>query len=80
MIPYVIARYFGLRSFSALYGLTWTFYAFAGALGPILMGKAFDVTGSYETLLVRLALATLAVASLMLLLPAYEAREPAVAV
>ena len=78
--PYVIARYFGLRSFSVLYGLTWTFYAFAGALGPMLMGKAFDMTGSYEALLVRLALATLAVAALMLLLPAYEARQPAVAV
>ena len=74
--PYVVARYFGLRSFSVLYGLTWTFYAVAGAIGPILMGKAFDATGSYEALLVRLALATLAVAALMLLLPAYEAREP----
>ena len=60
--PYLLSRYFGLRSFSVLYGLTWTFYAVAGALGPILMGKAFDVTGSYEALLVRLALGTLAVA------------------
>ena len=75
VIPYVLSRYFGLRSFSVLYGLTWTFYAVAGALGPILMGKAFDVTGSYEALLVRLALATLAVASLMLFLPAYEVRS-----
>jgi len=33
------------------------------------MGKAFDVTGSYEALLVRLAFATLAVAALMLALP-----------
>ena len=49
--PYVLSRYFGLRSFSVLYGLTWTFYAVAGALGPILMGKAFDVTGSYQALL-----------------------------
>jgi len=80
VIPYLIARYFGLRSFSVLYGLTWTFYAVAGAMGPILMGQAFDVTGSYEALLVRLALATLAVASLMLVLPAYETRKAAVAV
>jgi len=67
--PYLLSRYFGLRSFSVLYGLTWTFYAAAGALGPILMGQAFDVTGSYQALLVRLALATLAVAALMLFLP-----------
>jgi MFS family permease len=71
--PYLLSRYFGLRSFSVLYGLTWTFYAVAGALGPVLMGKAFDVTGSYESLLVRLALGTLAVAALMLFLPRYHA-------
>lgn len=71
--PYLISRYFGLRSFSVLYGLTWTFYAVAGALGPVLMGKAFDVTGSYEALLVRLALGTLASAALMLFLPGYSA-------
>jgi MFS family permease len=69
--PYVLSRYFGLRSFSTLYGLTWTFYAVAGAVGPVLMGRAFDATGSYEALLVQLAVATLAVAALMLLLPAY---------
>jgi MFS family permease len=69
--PYLLSRYFGLRSFSVLYGLTWTFYAVAGALGPVLMGKAFDVTGSYDALLVRLSFITLAVAALMLMLPRY---------
>jgi MFS family permease len=69
--PYLISRYFGLRSFSVLYGVTWTFYAVAGAIGPVLMGKAFDVTGSYEALLAQLAFATLAVAMLMLFLPRY---------
>jgi predicted MFS family arabinose efflux permease len=68
---YLLSRYFGLRSFSALYGLTWTFYAVAGAIGPILMGKTFDVTGSYEALLAKLAFVTLAVAVLMLFLPRY---------
>jgi MFS family permease len=69
--PYLLSRYYGLRSFSVLYGLTWTFYAAAGAIGPVLMGKAFDTTGSYEALLVQLALVTLAVAAFMLLLPRY---------
>jgi hypothetical protein len=30
--PYLLTRYFGLRAFSTLYGLTWTFYAAAGAM------------------------------------------------
>ena len=73
--PYILSRYFGLRSFSLMYGFTWTAYACAGAIGPILMGKAFDATGSYEPLLLQLAAATLAVAALMLLLPRYPAVE-----
>jgi len=39
------SRYFGLKSFSTLYGFTWTAYAIAGAVGPIVMGRAFDATG-----------------------------------
>jgi len=58
-----------LRSFSTLYSLTWTAYACAGAIGPVLMGRVFDATGSYERLLVALAVALAAVASLNLFLP-----------
>ncbi len=69
--PYLLSRYFGLRSFSRLYGLTWTVYACAGAAGPILMGRVYDLSGSYERLLIVLAVTTLAVAGLTLLLPPY---------
>jgi MFS family permease len=71
--PYLLSRYFGLKSFSTLYGFTWTAYAIAGAVGPIIMGRAFDVTGSYSGLLMVLAGVTLAAGSLMLLLPPYPA-------
>ena len=70
--PYLLSRYFGLRSFSTLYGLTWTAYAIAGAIGPVIMGKAFDATGSYRALLSALAISTLVAASLMLFLPRYR--------
>ncbi len=70
--PYLLSRYFGLRSFSTLYGFSWTAYAIAGAAGPIIMGRAFDATGSYDALLVDLGGATLAAASLLLLLPHYK--------
>jgi MFS family permease len=70
--PYLLSRYFGLRSFSTLYAFTWTAYAIAGAVGPIVMGRAFDATGSYRVLLIQLGLATLAAASLMLFLPRYK--------
>ena len=70
--PYLLSRYFGLNSFSTLYGFSWTVYAIAGAVGPIVMGRAFDMTGSYAVLLSRLAGFTLVTASLMLFLPRYS--------
>jgi MFS family permease len=71
--PYLLTRYFGIRAFSTLYGLTWTFYAAAGAIGPVILGRAFDATGSYSALLGLLA-AVLALAAVMnLLLPRYPA-------
>jgi MFS family permease len=73
--PYLLSRYFGLRSFSTLYGLTWMSYATAAAVGPVVMGHVFDATGSYEVVLVRFSIAAVAVATLMWLMPRYEA-EP----
>ena len=74
--PYLISRYFGLKSFSTLYGLSWTVYAIAGAVGPVIMGRAFDLTASYEVLLSRLSVFTLLTALLMLFLPRYESAAP----
>lgn len=71
--PYLLTRYFGLRAFSTLYGFTWTFYAAAGAIGPVLLGHAFDSTGSYSSLLSLLALSLAVAACLNLLLPKYPA-------
>lgn len=68
IVPYALGHFFGLRSFGTLYGLTWTAYAAAGVIGPVLMGKAFDATGSYQTLLLQLATATIGAGVLMLLL------------
>ena len=71
--PYLLTRYFGLRSFSTLYGFTWTAYAIAGAIGPVVMGRAFDLTGSYTSLLTLLAAVTFLSSGLYLLLPRYPA-------
>lgn len=73
--PYLIAKYFGLRSFATLYGFTWTAYAVAGGAGPVLMGRAFDATHSYASLLVTLGALSVAAASLMLFMPPYPTPE-----
>jgi len=69
----LLTRYFGLRAFSTLYGLTWTFYAASAAIGPVILGHAFDSTGSYASLLVLLAMALAVPAAMNLLLPKYPA-------
>jgi len=74
--PYLLTRYFGLRAFSTLYGLTWTFYAAAGATGPVILGRAFDATGSYSSLLISLAVSLVIAAAANLLLPRYPKAEP----
>jgi MFS family permease len=76
--PYLLTRYFGLRAFSTLYGVTWTFYAAAGATGPVILGRAYDSTGSYVSLLTILAVALGLAGSINLLLPKYpkSSEEP----
>ena len=45
--PYLLARYFGRKHFSLLYGLTWTAYAIGGATGPLWIGHLYDRAGAY---------------------------------
>jgi MFS family permease len=75
--PYLVSRYFGLRSFGTLYGIAFAAAAAAGAVGPVLLGRTFDSTGSYESLLPALALLVLTGAVLMLTLPPYDLRTHA---
>jgi MFS family permease len=69
--PYLLSRYFGLRSVATLYGFTYTALGTAGVVGPILLGRAFDATGSYEVALAQFGAGMLAVALLLLWLPRY---------
>jgi MFS family permease len=72
VVPYLIAKYFGLRRLGTLYGLTWTAYATAAALGSVLLGRAFDATGSYAELLTRLAVLVFIAGVLMAAMPRYR--------
>jgi len=69
--PYVLARYFGLRSLGLLYGWAWTAFAIAAALGSVLLGRPFDHSGTYSGLLLLFALATFVAGTLMLAMPRY---------
>jgi MFS family permease len=72
--PYLLSRYFGLRGFSTLYGMAWTAYGVGTAVGPVLMGKLYVITGSYQAWGIRLLIAPVAISAvLMMLMPKYPA-------
>jgi predicted MFS family arabinose efflux permease len=51
MMAFFVARYFGLRSYAATYGILYVFFSLGAGAGPLLYGRAFDATGSYDTIL-----------------------------
>jgi predicted MFS family arabinose efflux permease len=70
VVPYLTAKYFGRSRFSTIYGLSWTAYAVGGAVGPVLMGHAFDRAGAYlPHSVLMLSLPCFAAALLQLALP-----------
>jgi predicted MFS family arabinose efflux permease len=70
VMPYLLARYFGRRHFSVLYGFTWTAYAIGGATGPLWIGHVYDRAGGYQPrFIVYLAAVAFAAVILSLFLP-----------
>ncbi len=71
--PYLLARYFGRKHFSVLYGLTWTAYAIGGGIGPVVVGRLYDRAGFYEPrLIVFLAVVAFAAAAVSLQLKSHR--------
>jgi MFS family permease len=70
-IPYLVGRYFGLRSFGEIYSYLFITVPLGGALGPLLMGAAFDRNGSYQLALLFCGVATVVAALALLRLGSY---------
>jgi len=70
-IPYLVGRYFGLRSFGEIYSYLFITVPLGGALGPLLMGAAFDRNGSYQLALLFCGVATVVAALVLLRLGSY---------
>jgi len=65
IMAYLIGRYFGLRALGTAFGFGFGTFVLAAGLGPLLMGYAFDHTGSYRVPLAGFFVATLLAAGLM---------------
>ncbi|WP_313808471.1 MFS transporter [Sphingobium sp.] len=71
IVAYLVARYFGVRSFSTLYGMAVFFIAFSGALGASMLGIVFDRFGNYDAALMVIAACFLTAGCVYLLLGRY---------
>lgn len=66
LLAFLIARYFGPRSYSTLYGCLYIAYALGSGLGPVAFGADYDHTGGYD-LSLMLATALLLLGGVVLL-------------
>ena len=83
MQTYFFTRYFGMKAFAEIYGLCLAIYSLASGFGPPLVGMIFDRTGSYNAVVLMLAMAYVLSAVLALILGPYryslDVQEPATA-
>jgi MFS family permease len=59
IIAYLVSRYFGLRTLGVTFGVAFGSFVLAGGIGPLLMGFAFDQTGSYRAPIAGFSIATI---------------------
>jgi predicted MFS family arabinose efflux permease len=71
VMPFLVSRYFGMRSMATIYGFVFGAYIVGIATGRYLFALAFDLTGSYRAPLAVAALTLAAVTIATLRLRAY---------
>jgi predicted MFS family arabinose efflux permease len=66
LMAFLVARYFGMRSYATIYGSLYGCFALGAGVGPLFFGNAFDKTHSYSGMLV-ISCVILVMSALMLL-------------
>ena len=67
-LPYLVTKFFGLKTFGEIYGLVVACNVMGWMAGPVILGFAFDWMGSYRTMLGALMVVLLVAVGLMGLL------------
>jgi MFS family permease len=72
VMAFLLGRYFGLHNLGKVFGVAFGGFVLAGGLGPLIMGLAFDKTGSYRMALSFFSLATAAASAVAARLGPYR--------
>jgi predicted MFS family arabinose efflux permease len=67
LMAFMVARYFGMKSYGLVYGVLYSCFALGAGSGPWLLGREFATTGSYDNVLAYVG-AAFVIGSLPLLL------------
>jgi MFS family permease len=76
LMAFILSRYFGVRSFGALYGLLMLFVSIANAAGVVLMGWCYQVKHSYVPMFMVFEVMLVVAIILMARLGAYRYPAP----
>ena len=71
LLPYLVSRYFGLRHYGALLGISTSLFFLGASLSSVALASVFDATGRYGPGLLGSALLLTTSAGALLLLGAY---------
>lgn len=77
MLVYLVARHFGLRAFGTIFGVIGGVLSLALGVGPVIAGRVYDLTHSYDLMLIADIPLSLVSVALMLVLGDYPDRLPA---
>jgi MFS family permease len=72
LMAYFVSRYFGLRSFGAVYGLMFALFGMGVGLGPFLMSWSHDYMHSYVPMMIVFEVVLVIVCGLLLSLGPYR--------
>jgi predicted MFS family arabinose efflux permease len=72
---FVVARYFGLRDYAAIFSAQTIVITTGSVIGPLMFGALYDRTGSYDTMLTVCAALFAAGSTMLLTLGAYPLFE-----
>jgi len=76
LLAFMVARYFGMKSYGSIYGALYSFFALGAGVGPVVFGADFDHTHSYIASLHLACGLFLGPALVMLLLGRYRNFDP----
>jgi predicted MFS family arabinose efflux permease len=51
LMAFMVARYFGMKSYGVIYGCMYGAFALGAGMGPYIFGRAFAETGTYDNML-----------------------------